>query len=260
MLAGLCIASVSGPLGCFVVWNRMAYFGDTLAHSSLLGVSLALLFSLNVTVGIFIACFGIAALLLFFSENKILPRDTLLGIFAHGSLALGLVLASFMDNMRLDLMGFLFGDILAVGKNELTLIAGLSISGLIILKLKWRDLLMSSIDAELAQVEGINTRYHKALLMFLLAAIIAVAIKIVGVLLISALLIIPAATARAISRSPSTMAIGASLFAASAVIGGLLLSWFADSPAGPSIVLFSFLIFMLSGLPYLFKSIIGQRA
>ena len=254
MLAGLLIALVSGPLGCFVVWNRMAYFGDTLAHSALLGVSLALLLSLNVNIGIFIACFAIAGLLLLFGERNTLPRDTLLGIFAHGSLALGLVLSSFIEGMRLDLMTFLFGDILSVGFYDLLLVGSLSFITLFILKIKWRDLLNSSIDAELAQVEGINTQRHKALLMFLLAAVIAFAIKIIGVLLISALLIIPAATARASAKTPGLMAISASLFAATAVITGLLLSWFADSPAGPSIVLCSFIVFIFSSVLLYFKA------
>ncbi len=248
MFAGLLIASISGPLGSLVVWNRMAYFGDTLAHSSLLGVSLAIMFSININLGIFFACFAIAGLLLLFSENRLLPRDTLLGIFAHGSLALGLVLASFMDSFRLDLMAFLFGDILSVGNTEIGLIAGLALITLVLLKLKWRELLMISIDPDLAQVEGINIRMHKALLMFLLASVIAVSIKIIGVLLISALLIIPAATARIRSKTPTLMAISASLFASSAIVGGLLLSWFADSPAGPSIVLFSFVIFIGSSV------------
>lgn len=248
ILAGLMIAMISGPLGCFVVWNRMAYFGDTLAHSALLGVSLALLLSLNVNLGIFIACFAIAALLLFFGEKHVLPRDTLLGIFAHGSLALGLVLSSFVEGLRLDLMSFLFGDILSVDLKDLVLITSLTIGSLIILKLKWRALLNSSLDAELAQVEGINTRAHKALLMFLLASVIAFAIKIIGVLLISALLIIPAATARGSAKTPGIMAFSAALFAATAVVSGLLLSWFVDSPAGPSIVLCSFIIFIISSL------------
>jgi zinc transport system permease protein len=254
MLAGLLVAIVSGPLGCFVVWNRMAYFGDTLAHSALLGVSLALLLSLNVNIGIFIACFAIAGLLLFFGEQNVLPRDTLLGIFAHGSLALGLVLSSFIEGLRLDLMAFLFGDILSVSLNDLILVGSLSLIALIILKVKWRDLLNSSIDSELAQVEGINTQKHKALLMFLLAAVIAFAIKIIGVLLISALLIIPAATARGSAKTPGLMAISASLFASTAVIAGLLLSWFADSPAGPSIVLCSFIIFILSSMLLFIKA------
>lgn len=254
MLAGLLIAMASGPLGCFVVWNRMAYFGDTLAHSALLGVSLALLLSVNVNIGIVTVCFAIAALLLVFGEKNLLPRDTLLGIFAHGSLALGLVLSSFIEGMRLDLMAFLFGDILAVGLQDLVLIAAVTLTVLIILKIKWRDLLNSSLDAELAQVEGVNTRTHKALLMFLLAAVIAFAIKIIGVLLISALLIIPAATARSGANSPGLMAVSASLLASIAVIGGLLLSWFVDTPAGPSIVLCSFVIFILSSLLLSFRT------
>lgn len=248
LAAGLLIATVAGPLGCFVVWNRMAYFGDTLAHSALLGVSLAFLVNIHPDLGIFISCLAVACALLFFKSSPALPRDTLLGIFAHGSLAAGIVLASFSKDMRMDLMAFLFGDILAVNYWDLVLIALVCVSILLLLVFYWSRLLNSSMDPELAQVEGLNTRFLQALLLFLLAGLIAFSIKIIGVLLIAALLIIPAASARLNAGSPAIMAMVASVLAMGAVFGGLFLSWFVDSPAGPSIVLFSFVLFVLISL------------
>jgi zinc transport system permease protein len=258
LFAASIIALVTGPMGCFVVWNRMAYFGDTLAHSALFGVSLALLLNLNLDLGIFFACFLVAGALLFFKNSKVLPRDTLLGIFAHGSLALGIVLASFNKGTGIDLMAFLFGDVLAVNTKDVLLIAGLSTSILAVLLKKWKTLLLISMDTELAQVEGCNVRTYHALLMFLLAGLIAFSIKIIGVLLIGALLIIPAATARIKANTPEVMAIGASLLALSAVFGGLLLSWFADTPAGPSIVLFSFSLFIVFSILFSRKAKLKQ--
>ena len=248
LLAGLIIALVAGPLGCFVVWNRMAYFGDTLAHSALLGVSLSFLLSWNLNFTILLGCFTIAALLLVLNEKTSFTNDTLLGIFAHGSLALGLVLSSFIEGLRLDLMAFLFGDLLMVDLDDLLLILLGAVAVLGILFFAWRPLLSSSIHAELAEVEGINTRVYRSLLMFLLATVVAFAIKVVGVILITALLIIPAATARLSAKSPAMMAVIAALMAVLSVFSGLLLSYYFDTPAGPSIVLLSFLLFLLSSV------------
>ncbi len=248
LIAGCLIAMVSGPLGCFVTWNRMAYFSDTLAHSALMGVSFALLLSMNTTAGILLACFIIAFALLMFRDNNLLPRDTLLGIFAHGSLAMGIVFASFIKGMQIDLMAFLFGDILSVNKTD---VLSITIVCLVIGSLlfsHWQKLISVSLDAELAQVEGIQVQRYRQLLMLLLAGLIAFSIKIIGVLLIGALLIIPAAAARVHAHSPERMALVASLVALFSVATGLLLSWFLDTPAGPSIVLMSFSLFIFSSL------------
>lgn len=246
LLAGLLIALAAGPLGCFVVWNRMAYFSDTLAHSALLGISFALLLSLPLNIGIVGVCFLVAAALLLLDGQSKLPRDTLLGIFAHGALAGGIVLSSFIEGMRLDLMAFLFGDILAVGVSSLIIIFVVCTLVLAALMVFWRPLLLISINLELAQVEGLNTRLYRSLLIFLLATLIAFSIKIIGVLLIGALLVIPAASARGFSRSPASMALLATAFALMAVLGGFALSWFSNAAAGPAIVLVSFAIFVVA--------------
>ena len=248
LLAGLGVALIAGPLGSFVVWRRMAYFGDTLSHSALLGVALGFLLDVNLNVAVAVCCIMLALVLVTLQSRKVIATDTLLGILAHSSLSLGMVMVSFMDSVRIDLMAYLFGDLLAVSTNDLMWIYGGGFLVLLLLKLHWRDLLAVTVHEELAQVEGVPVERIKLTLMLLVALVIAVAMKIVGVLLITAMLIIPAATARRVARSPEQMAVGASIIGMCAVLGGLSLSWFMDTPAGPSVVVSGFALFLLSFL------------
>ncbi|MBZ2169401.1 MULTISPECIES: iron chelate uptake ABC transporter family permease subunit [Marinobacter] len=245
LLGGLGIALVAGPLGCFVVWRRMAYFGDTLAHSALLGISLSFLVSLPLHVGVIITCVVLATALVLLSRTRALATDTLLGILAHSALAIGLVTLSFMPDVRVDLTGLLFGDLLAMSRGDLAWIYGGAVVILTLLALLWRGLLMSTIHEELARVEGLPVERLRLALMLMFSLVIAVAMKIVGVLLITAMLIIPAATARRLARNPEHMVGLAMVFGAIAVTGGLILSWYLDTPAGPSSVVTAFLTFLL---------------
>lgn len=245
-LAGLGIAVMAGPLGAFVVWRRMAYLGDTLAHSALLGVALGLAFTLNINLSVVIVCVVLACLLVFLQYKYDLATDTLLGILAHSSLALGLVAIALFSDQRIDLNGYLFGDLLAANTSDLILIYGLALTVVATLLLFWRPLLCLTVHEELARVEGINVAAMKMMLMVLTALVIALAMRAVGVLLITALLIIPAATSRRFSNSPERMVVLASILGCIAVIGGLAQSYFLDTPAGPSIVLSATLLFILS--------------
>lgn len=244
MLAGIGLAIASGPLGAFVVWRRMAYFGDTLAHSALLGVGLSLAFELHTSLGIAIVC-CFSALILSASEKfSLISTDSLLGILSHSTLALGIVILGLLST-RVDIGSYLFGDILTVTPVEVTVITSICLVCLCLILFFWRALITMLVDQELAQVEGCHVGKLKLLIVLLLAMIISVSIKIVGVLLITALLIIPAASARKLSSSPEAMAIAASIVGVLSVITGLLGSMFFDSPAGPSIVLSSALFFIL---------------
>lgn len=248
LLAGLAVALITGPLGTFVVWRRMAYFGDTLAHSALLGVSLGVLFNLHMNLAIVLICLMLAVILVLLQGQRRLASDTLLGILSHSALALGLVAIAFADSVRVDLMGYLFGDILAVGWPELGWIVGGMLVALVMLLWLWRPLLAMTVHEELAQVEGVHTGRTRLLFVLLLALVIASAIKVVGILLITSLLIIPAAAARQFSRTPEQMALLACLFGALAVLAGLggSLQW--DLPAGPAIALSAGLLFFASAL------------
>ncbi|MFH1273175.1 MAG: zinc ABC transporter permease subunit ZnuB [Pseudomonadota bacterium] len=242
LLAGLALALVAGPLGSFVVWRRMAYFGDTLSHAALFGVALGLMLDVNLTLAVTVGCVLLALLLVTLQQRQPLASDTLLGILAHSTLSLGLVSLSFMDDVRIDLMGYLFGDLLAVGPSDLAWIIGGSALVLLMLIPLWRPLLAITVHEELAKVEGLPVAGIRLALMLL----IAVAMKIVGVLLITSLLIIPAAAAQRHARTPEQMAFGASVLGIVAVCLGLTLSWFEDTPAGPSIVVSAAALFLLS--------------
>jgi zinc transport system permease protein len=245
LIGGLGVALVAGPLGCFVVWRRMAYFGDTLAHSALLGIALSFLISVPLNLAVIITCVVIALALVMLSRTRVLATDTLLGILAHSALAIGLVTLSFMPNVRVDLTGLLFGDLLAMNQQDLLWIYGGAAFVLTLLAMLWRGLLMSTIHEELARVEGIPVERLRLALMLMFSLVIAVAMKIVGVLLITALLVIPAATARRLARNPEHMVGLAIVFGFVAVAGGLGLSWHLDTPAGPSVVVTAFLSFLL---------------
>ncbi|MBT8767400.1 zinc ABC transporter permease subunit ZnuB [Metapseudomonas boanensis] len=246
LLAGLALALVAGPLGSFVVWRRMAYFGDTLSHAALLGVALGLMLDVSPTLAVTVGCVLLAVLLVTLQQRQPLASDTLLGILAHSTLSLGLVVLSFMSEVRIDLMGYLFGDLLAVSGTDLAWILGGSALVLLALILMWRPLLAITVHEELARVEGLPVAAIRLGLMLLIAVVIAVAMKIVGVLLITSLLIIPAAAAQRHARSPEQMALGASLLGLLAVCAGLSLSWLKDTPAGPSIVVSAATLFLFS--------------
>lgn len=259
VIAGIGVALVAGPLGCFIVWRRLAYYGDTLSHAALLGVALAFLFEVNITLAVFAvsACVSLALLLL--QRRATLSADSLLGLLAHSALALGLVVLAFMTWVRMDLMGFLFGDILAVSKLDIAIIWAGGAVVLVILAAVWRPLFAATVNRELAQAEGLNPDRANIVFMLLMAAVIAISMKIVGVLLITAMLIIPAATARRISSGPEQMAVLAAIVGVVSVLGGLFGSLEWDTPAGPSIVVAALLLFVLSLLP-LPLHLLGKKA
>ncbi len=245
LLVGLVLASIAGPLGSFVVWGRMAYFGDTLAHSALLGIALGFLFQLNPTVAVIGVSSFIAIALTVLQGQRFIASDTLLGIMAHGTLSLGLVLVSLMDNVRVDLMGLLFGDLLATSYGDFGWVAGLGVLIAITLYFIWTPLLNITVNQELAQAEGVAVGPIRLLYMLLLASTVAIGMKVVGALLITAMLIIPPAAARKLAATPESMAFYASAVGMMAVVSGLALSWFVDTPAGPSIVLSAVVAFLL---------------
>lgn len=246
LLAGIGVALVAGALGSFVVWRRMAYFGDTLAHSALLGVAMGVLLEVNPLLAVIASSLVLALILVGLQTQKLLADDTLLGILSHSTLALGLVCAGVLADTKLDLWSLLFGDLLTTNLTDLSIIYAAAGVVLVALWWNWRPLIFATLDETLAQVEGVPVIRLRLLLMALIALVVALAMKVVGVLLITSLLIIPAATSRRFSRSPEVMAAGASLLGSAAVTGGLVVSYFWDTPAGPSIVLAASSFFALS--------------
>jgi len=249
MLASVGVAAMAGPLGCFVVWRRMAYFGDTTAHAALLGIGIGLFLGIDLTLGVGAVTISVALLLLALETRAGLALDTLLGIMAHTSLALGVIVIAMMPGVRVDLTSYLFGDVLAVSRGDIAVILGLAIAVLTIVTRIWRGLVAATMDAELAAAEGLQPARSRVAFVLLLAVVIAAAMKIVGVLLVTALLIIPAAAAQRWSRSPEQMAVMATGIAIVSAIGGLFLSLYLDTPSGPSIVVAAAAIFVVSLLP-----------
>lgn len=242
LLAGLGVAVVAGVLGCFVVWRRMAYFGDSLAHGALLGVALGLLYGLPLHLGVAIAGVAFSVVLVWLQTKKILAMDALLGILAHAALSIGVVAVSIAER-QLDLHAYLFGDILFVNATDLYWVGGGGLAVLALLAANWQALILTTVNEDIAVSEGVNVRRADLLLMLLMALTVAASIRIVGVLLISALLIIPAATARPFARSPAGMAVIAAACGAVAVLIGLSGSLQFDIPAGPAIVTAAALLF-----------------
>ncbi|MCB1450652.1 MAG: metal ABC transporter permease [Nitratireductor sp.] len=246
LVAGTGMALIAGPLGCLVVWRRLAYFGDTLSHAALLGVALGLLLQVSLTLAVLAVCVGVALVLLVLQRRANLSSDALLGLLSHASLAIGMVVLASMTWVRIDLMGLLFGDILAVSLQDIAIIW---IGGgvvLAVLATIWRPLFAATVSSELAEAEGMNPARSNLVFMLLMAVVIAISMKLVGVLLITAMLIIPAATARRFAKGPEVMAVLSALAGIMAVAGGLFGSLSLDLPSGPAIVVAALLLFLLA--------------
>ena len=253
IIAGVGIAIIAGAIGCFVVWRKMAYFGDSLAHSALLGVALGLVMGISTNLGTIIICSIFAVVLIWLQQKKILATDTLLGILAHSALSVGMVTLSLLEK-SVDLHSYLFGDILAVTSAEIYFILFGGFFVLIFLYFNWSSFDLMTIDEKLARAEGINIVFYQLLIILLMTVVVAVSFKIVGLLLITSLLIIPAAAARQLANSPEKMAIISSLLAVLSVAIGVYSSLYLDTPSGPSIVVASTIIFItISIFSFIFK-------
>ncbi len=247
LLAGLGAVLAAAPLGCFVIWRRMAYFGDATAHAAILGVALA--FALQAPV--FLSVLGVAlamALTVAFLSGRGYAADALLGVMAHSALAFGLVAVSLIPNARIDLNAFLFGDILAVSRFDVLVIWGGAALILLMLWWRWSSLLIATLSPDLAHAAGVAPRREQMVLTLAMALVVAVAIKVIGVLLIGAMLITPAAAARPLAASPERMAVLATLIGALSVVAGLWLAFLIDTPAAPTIVAVAAMCFLASNL------------
>ena len=249
LIAGIGVSIIAGPLGCMVVWRRLSYFGDTLSHSALLGVTIAYSFSINISLSVFIVSGVIALLLLSLQKRTQLPGDALLGLLSHSTLAVGLVIIGLLSSIRFDLMGLLFGDILAVTIKDIFIIwlGGLIILG--ILYFIWKSLFAATVSYDLAAAEGMKPDVSNFIFTILLAGVIAISIKMIGVLLITGLLLIPAAMARNISNNPLQMIAFSILGGILSVIIGLFSSLEFNTASGPSIIAAALILFVLSLLP-----------
>ncbi|MEL6643437.1 MAG: metal ABC transporter permease [Pseudomonadota bacterium] len=251
-LAGVGVAFAAAPLGSFVVWRRMAYFGDATAHAAMLGVALSLAMQISVFAGTVAVALAMA-LTVTLLAGRGYAMDTLLGVLAHSALAFGLVAVSFLSGIRLDLMAYLFGDILAVSRSDLIVIWGGAALVIALIAWRWSALLTATLSEDLAYASGLDPKREQLVLTLALAITVAVAIKVVGILLIAALLIIPAAAARGLARTPETMAVIAAALGGFSAVVGLRAAYVFDTPAGPSIV-------CVAAVTFAILSVFGRRS
>jgi zinc transport system permease protein len=249
IIAGIGVALIAGPLGCFVIWRRLSYFGDTLSHAALLGVAVAFLLEINFTLAVFVVSAAVSLFLIYLRMKTSLPSDALLGLLAHSVLALGIVVLGFMTWVRIDLLSLLFGDILAVSITDIWLIFFGGVLVLLTLVAIWRPLFADTVSPDLAQAEGMNPQLVRVIFTLMLALVISVSIKVVGVLLITGLLILPAAAARNLASGPVQMAIISMITGTIAVVCGLFSSLAWDTSSGPSIIATALVLFVLTLLP-----------
>ncbi|NDU99707.1 metal ABC transporter permease [Pseudoroseicyclus tamaricis] len=246
-LAGLGIALVSAPLGCFVVWRRMAYFGHATAHASILGVALGMVLSVSILWGALAVALAMGLAVAWLGRRGH-SSDASIGVLSHGALAFGLVAVALTPGLRGDLSSYLFGDILAVTRGDLAVIWGGAAAVMALLAWRWRALLTATLGPDLARAAGIDPRREELVLVVALAVVVAVALKVVGALLIGAMLVIPAAAARPLARTPEAMALLAALLGAASALGGLWLAYLFDTPAGPSIVCLAAVLFAITAM------------
>ncbi len=244
-LAGIALSLATGPLGCFVVWRRMSYFGDTLSHASLLGVALGLMLHVEPYYTVIVVTLLFALCLAALERKPQFSLDTLLGILAHSALSLGIIF-SLQTGTKTELISYLFGDLLSITYQDVILIILSVFFVTLLLFLQWKTILSVTVSSELAYVDGININKTKLLLTLLTALVIGLSMKFVGALIITAMLVIPAATSRRFAKTPEQMAIIAIIIGIISVSGGLLLSWYYNTPAGPSVVVCAALLFILS--------------
>ncbi|PCI44495.1 MAG: hypothetical protein COB49_11030 [Alphaproteobacteria bacterium] len=254
LLAGILVAMAAGPLGCFLIWRRMAYFGDTISHSALMGVGLGIAFGTASPWVIMVTCAFVSGLLLLLQKGGKFSTDTLLGILAHSTLSIGLIIIALQESLRQDMMHFLIGDILAIDLHSIIGIGLMTLVALGGLVYIWKPLLSITVHEDLARVEGVNVLKTKIIYMLLIALLVAFAMKVVGALLITSLMIIPAAAARMIARSPVQMALCSMGLGSLSVVMGIMMSNLWDLPAGPAIVLSALILFLTGrGLPNRFR-------
>jgi zinc transport system permease protein len=249
LLGGVLTALVAGPLGSLLLWRRMAYFGDSLAHASLFGVAIALMLDMPMGTMVAIVCLGVALLLSRLMRSSEHGVDTWLTIMAYTGMSLALLMtASHSEHDGHALEDYLFGNLLSLSSDSIAwMCAGLAVVALLLWR-HWTGLVAAAIHEEAAAVDGWPVDWLRPLLLLLLAAVVAAGAKVMGVLLISALMVIPAAAARYLARTPGQMAIRASIIAVLCMSAAVLVGQPLHLPIAALVVLFALTALLLSWL------------
>jgi zinc transport system permease protein len=246
LLAGLIMVLIAAPMGCLMVWQRLAFLSDTLGHAAVLGVGLGLLLQLQPIFGVLAVALVIVFSLSRVSSFNSALSETTLAIISHTGLAGGIILVGLLPGPSINLEAILFGDLLATTRGDLLNLL-LTTTLLVVLLLRhWRAFVAVSVSREIAQAEGIEVRRVQFLMYVMIALLVAVMMKVMGVLLIAAMLVIPTSSARLFSRSPEQMVVISGLYGLAALAGGMTGSFHFDWQTGPAIVVSATLLLLLT--------------
>ena len=255
VIAGLIMVVIAAPMGCLMVWQRLAFLSDTLGHAAVMGVGLGLLLEVTPVFGVLAV-----ALLIVFSLNRVNSfnsalSETTLAIISHTGLAGGIILVGLLPAQSVNLEAILFGDLLATTSADLTRLLITTVVLLLLLLHYWRSFVAVSVSREIAQAEGIEVRKVQLLMYIMIALLVAVMMKVMGVLLIAAMLVIPTSSARLFSRSPEQMVAVSALYGLGALAGGISSSFHFDWQTGPAIVVSATLLLLITlAITRIFKS------
>jgi len=244
--AGLIMVSIAAPMGCLMVWQRLAFLSDTLGHAAVLGVGLGLMLQLLPIVGVLAVALVIVFSLSRVSNFNTALSETTLAIISHTGLAGGIILLGVLPAQTANLEGILFGDLLATSRADLLGLLATTLVLMALLLRNWRAFVAVSVSREIAQAEGVPVRKMQALMYTMIALLVAVMMKVMGVLLIAAMLVIPTTSARLFSRSPEQMVGVSALYGLGALAGGIASSYHFDWQTGPAIVVSATALLLLT--------------
>ncbi|HJN85151.1 MAG TPA: iron chelate uptake ABC transporter family permease subunit [Patescibacteria group bacterium] len=245
LLAGIIVGVLLAALGVYVVVRKMAFFGDGIAHASLAGVAIGLLAGFAPLPIAIVYAILVALAIYWFEANTKLNSDTIIGIFFTASMALGVVLMSFIPGFQPELISFLFGNILSISTSDVITVAILSVVIMTWLLIYRRHLTYISLDKDSAKIAGINSSLHDIIFYIALATAVVLGVKILGIILVSALLLIPAATSRLLTGTFNSFFWVSIVVSMLSVVLGLLLSFFLDAPSGATIILVATAVFFM---------------
>lgn len=245
IIAGAVLGIVLAYLGIFVTLQRMAFFSDGIAHAALAGAAIGLLTRFSPLLSALIFSMFLAALIYWLEKKSSLSSDSIIGILFTSGMALGIVLISLRRGYQPELLSYLFGNILAIRRQDLLVIALISMLIMVFILTQKRRLTLLALDREMAAMAGVNPDFYQLLLYIMLAAALVMGIRVLGIILVSAILIIPVSSARLLSRSFKTLIWWTLGISESTMIAGLLISYYLNLPSGAVIVLTGSTVFAL---------------
>ncbi|MGM0365223.1 MAG: metal ABC transporter permease [Actinomycetota bacterium] len=256
LISGIVIGLVCSLIGVFVILQKMSFFANAIAHSSLAGIALGFFMGLNPMVTAVIFGIVIAVLISYLKNRSALSVDTIIGIFLPSSMALGILIIGLLEGYKPDLLSYLFGNILAVDRFYMYLSVGLGLVVIILLSVFFKKYLFITFDRELAAIQGLNVVAYDYLFIILLATTVIIGTRVVGIILVSALIVIPAASSKNISSNFTQMVLYSVVFGFASSLLGLISSYYLNLASGASIIMVSVAIFLIT---LLLRPVVGRK-